>query len=150
MSSPRAERPAARILLRDAGDRLLLFRFTPEDRPPFWCTPGGAVDPGEDYAAAAVRELAEETGLMRDCGVEVARRVVEFVTLEGVAVIADERYFHVRTDATDIATEGHTALERAVMREWRWFTREEIARWPEPIYPVDLATMLDLLAEEPR
>ena len=46
----RIPRPAARILLVDQQGRLLMFRFTPEDgRPPFWCTPGGAVDPGESF-----------------------------------------------------------------------------------------------------
>lgn len=33
-----------------------------------WATPGGYVEPGEDPAAAAVRELAEETGLVVDLG----------------------------------------------------------------------------------
>jgi len=49
----RVARPAARILLLDAAGRVLLFRFDPDDRPPFWCTPGGAVDPGESYAQAS-------------------------------------------------------------------------------------------------
>ncbi len=131
----KAQRPAARILLLDRDDRILLFRFDPDDRPPFWCTPGGAVDPGEDYAAAARRELFEETGIEADSGAEVARRLIEFVTLEGVPVEADERYFRVRTDAAEIASHGHTELERRVMRSWRWFDRSEIADWPEKIWP---------------
>ena len=49
----RAERPAARIILLDPAGRVLLFRFDPSDRPPFWCTPGGALDPGEDYVSAS-------------------------------------------------------------------------------------------------
>jgi 8-oxo-dGTP diphosphatase len=140
--SSRAERPAARILLVDGEGRVLLFRFDPGDRPPFWCTPGGAVDPGESYAEAARRELREETGIEMDCGPEVARRHVEFVTIEGVPVTADERYFRVRTDASEIDTAGHTPLERRVMQSWRWFTRDEIAAHSEMIFPEDLLSLL--------
>ncbi|WP_109809331.1 NUDIX hydrolase [Sphingosinithalassobacter portus] len=142
----RAQRPAARILLLDPADRVLLFRFTPADRPPFWCTPGGALDPGEAYAAAARRELFEECGIAVDCGPEVAQRVVEFTTLEQVPVLADERYFLVRTSTNVIDTSNHTALEQRVMREWRWFTRSELAGWPEAIFPEDLPQMLEQLA----
>ena len=137
-----AQRPAARILLLDGRGRVLLFRFTPGDRPPFWVTPGGAVDPGEDHAVAARRELLEEVGLDRDCGPEIARRHVAFRTIEGVEVEADERYFRVEVDRCDVRTAGHTELERRVMLEWRWFTRDEIARHDEPVYPVDLLEML--------
>lgn len=140
----RAKRPAARILLVDGEGRVLLFRFDPGDRPPFWCTPGGAVDPGESYAEAARRELREETGIDTDCGPEVARRHVEFVSIEGVPVTADERYFRVRTDASEIDTGGHTPLEQRVMQSWRWFTQEEMATWPEKIFPEDLTAMLGL------
>jgi len=138
----KARRPAARILLVDAQGRALLFRYVVPGRAPFWVTPGGAVDPGESYPAAARRELAEETGIDRDCGPEVAQRLVEFVTVEDVPVIADERYFRVDVDTPAISVQGHTELERRVMREWRWFTPAEIAAHPEAIFPVDLTDLL--------
>ncbi|MET3438802.1 NUDIX domain-containing protein [Sphingomonas sp. 1185] len=139
----RLPRPAARILLVDGAGRTLMFRFTPGDRPPFWCTPGGAVDPGESYEAAARRELREETGLDRDCGPQVARRQVEFRTIEGVEVDADERYFRVDIDAHEVTGAGHTALEQRVMQSWRWFTRDELAAHAEPYFPTDLIELLD-------
>ncbi len=139
----RALRPAARILLLDPHGRVLLFRFTPSDRPPFWCTPGGAVDPGESYVQAARRELREETGLILDCGPELFQRHVEFITIEGVPVSADERYFLVRTDAAEIDTGGHTALEQRVMTRWQWFSRDNLAAHDEPYFPEDLAEILD-------
>lgn len=138
-----ALRPAARILLLDAAGRALLFRFTPADRPPFWTTPGGAVDPGESYEDAARRELREETGLDLACGEQIARRQVEFITLAGIPVSADERYFLVRAGECTIDTGGHTELEQRVMQQWRWFERHEIAGWPEPIFPEDLTEMLE-------
>ncbi len=139
----RQPRPAARILLVDAFARVLLFRFEVPGRAPFWVTPGGALDPGESYDDAARRELVEEVGLSADPGPEVARRVVDFVSVEGVPVTADERYFRVDVDAAEVDAAGHTELERRVMTSWRWFTRAELAGWPEAIYPEDLLAMLD-------
>jgi len=55
--------PCAGGLVVDAAGRLLLVR---RGRPPAvgaWTVPGGRCEPGEDPAAACVRELAEETGL---------------------------------------------------------------------------------------
>lgn len=141
----RAPRPAARILLVDPAGRLLLFRFTPDDRPPFWCTPGGGLEPGESYADAARRELIEECGIACDPGPEVARRQVDFVTLEGVAVAADERYFLVRSTADAIDTGGHTALERRVMTSWRWFAPAELATLGERYYPEDLLDLIEIV-----
>lgn len=143
----RAPRPAARILLVDARGRVLMFRFTPTDRPPLWCTPGGAVDPGESYAAAAGRELWEETGLDRDCGPEIAQRTVEFRTFEGTEVTADERYFRVDIDDHAVAAGKLTEQEQQLMAGWHWFDRAEISAHPETMYPADLVDMLD--ATEP-
>ena len=142
----RMPRPAARILLVDAEDRVLLFRFAVPGRAPFWVTTGGALDPGEDYPQAARRELREETGIEADPGPEVARRLVDFVSVEGVPVTADERYFRVDVTASEVDPAGHTELERRVMTQWRWFTPSELAAHdPDAdgaIYPVDLAAML--------
>jgi 8-oxo-dGTP diphosphatase len=139
----RTPRPAARILLVDGEGRLLLFRFTPEDgRPPFWCTPGGALDPGESYEEAARRELYEETGIIADPGPQVLRREVDFLSIERVEVTADERYFLVRTAARDIDPAGHTELEQRVMQQWRWVAPGDLASLGEPYFPEDLAAIM--------
>ena len=59
------------------GERILLGHAT---RSPRWDIPKGEAEPGEDFAAAAVRELREETGLrvvpeeLADLGVHSYRR----------------------------------------------------------------------------
>ncbi len=47
------------VVFDEAGRMLLTQR---RDLP-FWCLPGGRVDPGETPMEAVVREVAEETGL---------------------------------------------------------------------------------------
>jgi 8-oxo-dGTP diphosphatase len=145
VTTTRAQRPAARILLTDGIGRVLLFRFDPDDRPPFWVTPGGALDPGETYEQAARRELREETGIVADPGPQMHRKIAEFITIEGVPVVADERFFCVHVadhgdHLIDIA--GHTELERQVMRSWRWFDRAALVELEEAYFPEDLVEML--------
>jgi ADP-ribose pyrophosphatase YjhB (NUDIX family) len=55
-------RPAARVLLIDEHDRVLLLRADLGDRN-VWIAPGGGLEPGETAEDAALRELREETGI---------------------------------------------------------------------------------------
>ena len=54
------EVPSVSIVLRDENGRVLLVEHENDRR---WVTPGGAVEPAETPAEAALREMWEETGL---------------------------------------------------------------------------------------
>ena len=56
-------RPAARAIVLDPDDRILLVRFVFPGGRTFWATPGGGMEVGETTEDAVRRELAEETGL---------------------------------------------------------------------------------------
>jgi ADP-ribose pyrophosphatase YjhB (NUDIX family) len=55
--------PCVGGLAYDDEGRLLLVRRANEPGRGLWSIPGGRVEPGEDDAAALVREMREETGL---------------------------------------------------------------------------------------
>lgn len=132
------KRPAARLLVLDEAGRLLLFRFIVPDRPPFWATAGGAVDPGESFEAAARRELLEETGFDLAPGPCVAIRHVSFKNFNSVLVDAEERFFAVRVSKSEIDEAGQTEEERRHIAGHRWWTPEELATQGEVYFPIDL------------
>ncbi|NLU79604.1 NUDIX domain-containing protein [Micromonospora sp. HNM0581] len=140
-------RCAARVLLVDAGGRLLLFRgFDPTcpERGRWWFTPGGGLDPGETYAEGAVRELAEETGLrltVADVGVPVHADVTEF-SFCGVRYRQEQQFFLVRVTAHEVDTAGFSEVERSSVDGHRWWSADELSGTGERCYPLDLAEVL--------
>jgi 8-oxo-dGTP pyrophosphatase MutT (NUDIX family) len=136
-------RRAARIIVLDPQGRALMFRYDVPGRPPFWVTAGGECEVGESFEDAARRELLEETGIIADPGRQIARLTPEFITVEGEPVQADERFFIVHVTEARIDTSRHTALEQRLMTQHRWFTRAELADWPEAVFPATINAMIE-------
>ena len=120
-----APRPivAVGVLLLD-GDRVLLVQRA---RPPAvgrWTVPGGKVELGETLEEAALRELAEETGLSATLGplVEVLDRVVR-----------NERgeidYHYVILDFLGEAPRGTLAAASDSL-DARWVAVSDLDRYP--------------------
>src|SRR4051794_28870785 len=65
--------PCVGALTFDPDGRLLLVQRANDPGRGLWSLPGGRVEPGEDDAAALVREMAEETGLTVVPGALVGR-----------------------------------------------------------------------------
>ncbi len=137
-------RRAARVILLDPDDRVLLMRYDHE--PPngrHWATPGGGAEEGEGYRAAAVRELTEETGwtditLLR----EVARRDFD-MDYAGQMIHQDERFYLARTDQHERAIRDVTTVHAADgIAAWRWWALAELDTTEERVWPPGLARLI--------
>nr|WP_307328399.1 NUDIX domain-containing protein [Microbacterium sp. SORGH_AS_1204] len=133
-------RTTARILVFDEDGALLLMKqhWGRRVRPARWLTVGGGIEPGEDAATAAVRELFEETGLRVDAvGRPVAFRDIALPPAEEY-----ERrtavYFVVRVPRFEIAREAWTESEQDDIVDVRWFTPAELAASHDVFDPEDV------------
>jgi ADP-ribose pyrophosphatase YjhB (NUDIX family) len=110
----------------------------------FWATPGGGLEPGETFDAAARRESQEELGVVPASLVFAFERDVTFPW--GDRIIAQvEEYFLASYAATPAAAATPFLAEEGVL-ETRWWTLEELD--PDLIRPSDLAARLRALEEQ--
>jgi ADP-ribose pyrophosphatase YjhB (NUDIX family) len=137
-------RRAGRVIVLDPADRVLLLRY--DEEPPtgrHWATPGGGLNPGESYAAAAARELAEETGWSDVALLGEVHRDTRLIQHKGQLLRQHERLFLARTGQVrrplgDVAA-MHTADGIAA---WRWWTLAELDATAERIWPTGLAALI--------
>jgi len=146
--APPLDRRAARVLLLDSQDRVLLFRGGDPDRPDagtWWFTPGGGLDPGESLQDGAVRELFEETGLRCEAAelgepVHAEQTLFEFAKL---SINQHSTFFVLRVDAHDVDTSGFEELELRSIVEHRWWSRADLQATSDVVYPAGLPALLE-------
>ncbi|MBX3490442.1 NUDIX domain-containing protein [Parvibaculum sp.] len=149
-------RPTARVLLFDTTNRLLLIRMHDPAvggadgavlRDAYWVTIGGEIEPGETPEEAARRELAEETGLT-DARLGPNVWYTEHVlTVGGEKRLLQEHFFIAHTGKSELATAGWTGLERAVIRDMRWWALPDLMASEDIFFPSSLRRHLPALLE---
>jgi 8-oxo-dGTP pyrophosphatase MutT (NUDIX family) len=147
-----SRRTAGRVLLLDAGGRVLLFEGTDPARPQetFWFTPGGGAEPGESCRRAAVREVAEETGLRLDpddlVGPIWCRDTL--FTFAGASVRAYEEFFVSSTDLDAPDMSGFSQLETDTVVGYRWWSEAELRESEAVVFPRELGGLLSQVSAE--
>ncbi|MBX7550588.1 NUDIX hydrolase [Streptomyces sp. NPDC004232] len=143
-------RKVARVVLLDPDDRILLLHGHEPGDPAddWWFTPGGGLEGAETREQAALRELAEETGVTDVVlGPVLWRRRCSF-PFAGRRWDQDEWYYLARTTQTATAPTALTELERRSVAGARWWTCRELTRAHETVYPTRLAELLQRLLDE--
>jgi putative (di)nucleoside polyphosphate hydrolase len=143
------------ILLFDANGRAFVGERS--DAPGAWQMPQGGIDNGEEPQAAALRELAEETGVSKARIVgETADWVSYDLPIELAATLWRGRYKGQRqkwfaakflgTDS-DIRLDAHTPEFRA----WRWTAIDTLAAlivpFKRPLYEQIVAQLSPIVAK---
>lgn len=138
-------RPAARVVLLDREGQVFLMKTRDPADPrkgEWWEIPGGGVDPGEDSAMAARREIYEETGIRDvEMGPCVWVQEVEF-DFGGFHFESDERIYVAWCDGGEYDPQGLEMIEAMAFLGARWWPLDELLASTEPTLPPRLRELL--------
>lgn len=137
-------REAARVLLLDPQDRVLLVAHAPDATRRVWTAPGGGLHRDESHLDAAHRELEEEIGIDVEVGPWVWSRRVTF-PFRGCWIDQSERWFLARTDRADADA---APLEDPGAVTARWWSPAELAATDAELAPAALAHHLGVLLSD--
>jgi 8-oxo-dGTP pyrophosphatase MutT (NUDIX family) len=142
-------RTAARVILLDEDDHVLMIHgFDPRSpEATYWYSLGGGLDDGEEPAAAAVREVWEETGLRLDPVDLVGPLREECVVfpLDGREIHQQQLYFAARTSRFDPVPAAFEELEIRSTVAIDWLDPHALHRVEETVYPTFLTELVEAL-----
>ena len=140
-------REAARVLVFDGSDRVLLLRGHDPSMPDrsWWFTPGGGLHDGETTREAAAREAREETGYILQPDELVGpvwERTAVFDFMER-PYIQHEEFFVARVGAGTARQERlWTEAEHDTLEAMEWLSAKELRDSPIEVFPTTLAGAL--------
>lgn len=125
------------VIITRADGTILLGRRVYPNAPECWCLPGGKVDTGESFEAAAVRETLEECGL-----------AIPLTKPFAILLDTDAGAPRVTAAVVVAAPEGTAprVMEPAKLAEWRWFAPDAL---PTDLFPATAAVLAAWRGEHP-
>jgi len=125
------------VIVNERHETLLLRRSSANSRlVGCWEWPGGKLDPGEDFAAAVIRETREETGLE-----------VEITALAG-ATEFEMPAVHVVLLCMEVRITGGEITLSHEHDAWEWVPLNRLAEWR--LIPAAKALMCDFAARSEK
>ena len=107
---------AGGIVTSENDDVLMIFRYG------CWDFPKGKVEAGEDWPAAALREVEEETGLHDITLAEPFPNTYHTYTLHGTPVLKITHWYAMRSTQQPLTPQTEEDISQAV-----WVPQEEVA-----------------------
>ncbi|MEB5477877.1 NUDIX hydrolase [Acinetobacter pollinis] len=140
-------RKSSRILVINEQLEVLLFQFSHVQGAlagkKYWATIGGGLKENESFQEAASRELYEETGILRkSVGSCIAKRDFQMQLPSAEIVFAEEQFFIVFVQQSEIDTSHWTLNEIKTICAYKWWNLKNLRQTKEQIFPEDLVDIL--------
>ena len=140
------------IVVDKSTKNILLIKYIDKNSPStieftegFWVTPGGGVEKNESFKDALKREIFEETGIEN---VEIKNCIFSRIAYAKLNNIEQnmyyERYFLVETNEVTINNENITDGEREVIKEYKWWSVDELRHTKEKVFPIGFKNFIDM------